>query len=335
MDKRLNQILTVKRGHNSEGEKRMVAEQLAPYEPLIYHSDKGEVLAYVVVTDAASKTLFSSHVDTVSKSGFGEHESQHNVVTYDSETMLVRPIGDVLGADDGAGVWLLLEMIDASVPGTYVFHRGEECGGIGSSGMARHHEEFLKKFDRAIAFDRQATHSVITWQSGGRCCSDEFAAELADRLTCDTYFLAPDDGGTFTDTANYTDYIGECTNVSIGYYNEHSEKEYLDLAYLYSLRDKCIELAWESLPSKRKPGEVDNSWSRFAPYGVSRSWWDSEFDYYKNKPEETVANQASDDLSEMSWSELFAWIDEDPVAATDILYDLLHQEEDYLNVGMY
>ena len=38
-----------------------------------------------------------------------------------------------------AGIWLLLEMIDAGVPGVYALHYGEERGGVGSSGLAEHH----------------------------------------------------------------------------------------------------------------------------------------------------------------------------------------------------
>ena len=61
-------------------------------------------------------------------------------------TAFVDHASDCLGADDGAGVFLMLEMIDANVEGTYIFHRGEERGGWGSSQIAELHADYIKQF---------------------------------------------------------------------------------------------------------------------------------------------------------------------------------------------
>lgn len=202
--------------------------------------------------------LWSCHIDTVHKSS----SPPRQVIEFDPATNIIyKRDNEPLGADDGAGIWLLMEMIDAGVPGTYIFHRGEEKGGIGSRIMASHHSAFIGGYTHAIAFDRCDTVSVITKQRGSRCCSEDFANHFCKMLGNDDDFYEqkPDPTGSFTDTANYTDLIGECTNVSIGYYSEHTGAEQLDLSYLLWLRDKMVAIDVDKLASVnvRKAGEKE------------------------------------------------------------------------------
>jgi hypothetical protein len=172
----------------------------------------------------------------------------------------------------------------------------------------------LKEYDRAIAFDRKATFSIITHQAHGRCCSETFASNLSDRLNDlmpDDAF-APDDGGLFTDTANYVDDIAECTNVSCGYYNEHTERELLDVAFLVRLTKACIQLDWENLPVVRTPGErEEGKW----PFGDD--WGGRYLDpHAKHEPvtlEEYLA-MSEDELDGMCW--------DSPESAVELLMEL-------------
>ena len=138
-----------------------------------------------------------------------------------------------------------------------MFHYGEEVGGIGSRGIASEHSEFLRGFDKAIAFDRKGSQDIITHQGGGRTASDEFALALAAELDMGH---KPDDSGTFTDTSNYSEIILECSNVSCGYENCHTPNETLDVEYLLALRKACIKVDWESLPASRDPSVVEDLW---------------------------------------------------------------------------
>jgi hypothetical protein len=160
-----------------------------------------------------------------------------------------------LGADNAAGVWMLREMILAGVPGLYVFHRQEETGGVGSKYFAAHNQHLLQGIEAAVAFDRRRTQSIITHQGWGMTASDAFARSLAFALGMDH---KPDDGGIFTDTANYSDIIAECSNVSVGFVNEHSRDETLDVEYLFKLRDAVINADLSSLIIERTPG--DDGW---------------------------------------------------------------------------
>ena len=123
-------------------------------------------------------------------------------VTHIIEGNLIKTDGKtILGADDKAGMTILLWMIKHNVPGLYCFFIGEEVGCIGSKAASKD-PQFLK-YDRMISFDRRGTTSVITHQSSKRCCSDKFAIELANQLNQSGLELAPDDTGVYTDSAEF------------------------------------------------------------------------------------------------------------------------------------
>lgn len=202
-----------------------------------------------VVTDSASETLFTCHTDTVHH---GVKTLMQGLVLKDGVMRLSYPFGGyVLGADDGAGCWLLLKMIGAGVRGTFVFYQDEEVGGLGSEWSVQNAPERYGKFKRAIAFDRKGTQDVITHQGGGNCCSLAFADALCRALGMGHF---PDDSGTFTDTANLVELVPECTNVSVGYRNAHTSAEFLDTLYLERLLQSLQQVDWEGLPVEREPG---------------------------------------------------------------------------------
>ena len=261
--KRLQSMLTYCRPHGGEGEKQFVERFIRPYEPLEITdpTNKGEVLAYVVrvgeVKDAP--VLWCSHVDTV----HAQTAPVKQTIVYDEGCGMIYKDDKImpLGADDGAGVWMLLEMIDAKVPGTYLFHRGEERGGIGSGAIAAQYTAFLSPFKWAIAFDRRGTGDVITEQFTGETASVMFAQAFADALALD---YKPCPNGVFTDTANYAHIIPECTNISVGYDNEHTPGETLDVWHLTQLRDAVIAAfskGVDDLPVLRDPAASFGRWS--------------------------------------------------------------------------
>lgn len=239
-------MLEYRRPANSKSERRFINRFLRPFEHIV----DGYGNIHIAVGDAPT-ILWSAHTDTVHKTP----GRQRLIVDAHSEKPTISVAhGECLGADDGAGCWLLREMILAGVPGHYIFHREEESGGCGSSWLAKEKAHVIGKYKAAIAFDRRGTHSIITHQWGGRCCSDTFAKSLAVAINLP---LTLDDGGSFTDTASYTDLIGECTNVSVGYSREHSSHEELDLLYLFDLRDAMVAFDETKLSFERKPGEVE------------------------------------------------------------------------------
>lgn len=177
-----------------------------------------------------------------------------------------------LGADDTVGVWLCREMILRSVPGLYLFHYGEERGGLGSRDLAQHTPQILDGIQYAIALDRKGTSDVITYQ-GSRCCSDAFAQSLADGLNVSGLHYAPSSWGIYTDTAEYTGLVGECTNLSIGYEHAHTRDETCDMGFAERLLEALCALDISTLVAERKPRDVESyayDWS---------SWRDTDLPY--------------------------------------------------------
>ena len=208
-------------------------------------------------TSPGQTTMFTSHTDTVHRGGGANtirlDESNPRAVKWRADK------GHALGADDGAGIVLMQHLIAAGVPALYVFFREEECGGIGSSWLATNMPDAVEGIERCISFDRADYSDVITHQAGGRCCSDMFAEALANALTTEdmTVAFTPDDGGVFTDSANLTDLIPECTNLSVGYKNQHGDGEWQDVTFLAALADQLVLVQWDALPTEREPGQTD------------------------------------------------------------------------------
>lgn len=223
--------------------------------------------------DAKHRTLFVAHVDTVHR------EEGKNKIAKTAERWSAN--GAPLGADDGAGCAMLMHLLHNGVPGYYIFTQGEECGGIGAKYIANNMANLLSEFDRAIAFDRKGIDSIITHQGYGRCCSDAFGEALSGALNRDDRMMyLPDDTGVYTDTAEFTDIIPECTNISVGYYHEHGDKEYIDVVHFQALADAVLGFDWDGLVTERDPTVTEykhGGWGKEAYLNDSRWYTDNQW----------------------------------------------------------
>ena len=237
----LTAILTFMRPANSKAEAAFVKRFVAPL------GTTPDAFGNHWLTIGTAPILWSCHTDTVHKA------SGTQAIEY-GDGFITTSKGSCLGADDGAGVWLMSRMIQAKIPGTYVFHREEEIGGHGSAYVADQLACMLDGVKFAIAFDRRGTKDIITHQARGRTASDAFAASLADALGMGHVGC---DMGSFTDTANYADIVPECTNLSVGYGREHTGDEYLDVVYLTTLLAKILSADFTGLECARDPARGD------------------------------------------------------------------------------
>lgn len=253
----LYDICTFTRAANSEGEHRMIAKYIEPIAD--YEDEYGNFIKHVGGLSAG--VIWSCHTDTVHRNTDPTHQ---RICVDQAQTRLFKEHNDgmCLGADCGTGVWIMLQMIAADVPGTYIFHREEEIGGKGSGWIADNKDNWLSNYSSCIAFDRYGNNSIITHQGMERTCSDEFATELGSILAMGH---RPDDGGSFTDSKNYCRIIPECTNLSVGYMHQHSNSEYQDLTYLLHLTDRlCTEGARISQMHTHRDPSVVETWPLYA-----------------------------------------------------------------------
>ena len=219
-----------------------------------------------------SDVMFTSHLDTATSVKTEiNHVFEGNLIKTDGKT--------ILGADDKAGVTIMLYMIRNKIPGLYYFFLGEEVGCVGSKKVSGVHKlEPLPHIKKVISFDRRGTTSIITFQASTRCCSDTFGKALAEQLNKNesTFSYVTDPTGLYTDSAQFTSIYPECTNISVGYYSEHTFTERQDIDHLTKLAEACLKVDWNSLPVERDPAKVEYSdwyddwyggWGGYPSYG--------------------------------------------------------------------
>lgn len=229
---------------------------------------------YILRVGEGSRVAWLSHTDTVHRtSGRQRLRVRNGVVTVRHPGKVPAAWRECLGADDTTGVWLQLEMIRAGVPGLYLFHYGEERRCIGSTHIATHTPEILAGVDYAISFDRRAFDSIVTHQMGRRTASDVFAWSLADALGLPG--LAPDPTGSYTDSECYAAIVPECSNLSVGYFDQHTPRESQNLAFAKKLRDRLVRFDESRLLMEWTPGGYDDDeWADLLPAGWE--WADDE-----------------------------------------------------------
>jgi len=267
-------FLKLTRKRYPHGDEDAVIELLPEYK-----FEKDEIGNYYIIIKKEdgtfSNSMFTSHLDTINRgSGYGVttwsngvrtttyNEKDDKSVTHVFKGDMIETDGKSnLGADDKAGVVIMLNMITENVPGLYYFFIGEESGCIGSSALSRRYEELveagtLPKVNKCVAFDRRGYDSVITRQGGSKCSSDKFADELAKRLNEYGFWFKGDSGGVYTDSAEFTDVVQECSNLSVGYFSEHTTTERQDIEFLELLSIVVTKIDWETLPIEREVDKV-------------------------------------------------------------------------------
>ena len=264
LHKTLARALSMMRPHNSEGTVRMTdwLEQNAPAHAKVHRDAVGNLHIDTRIS-TTNRTLFTAHVDTVHKKA-GPNKIRKTSTHWHAD-------GAPLGADDGAGCAMLMHLLHSGVDAYYLFTQGEECGGIGARHVALD-TTLLYQFDRAIAFDRRGIDSVITHQGYGRTASDAFAQALSDALNVDERLMyLPDSTGVYTDTAEFIDVIPECTNISVGYAHEHSDRESLDIVHFLLLAQRVVNIDWDGLPTDRDPTVKEtyaDKWGALGDWGM-------------------------------------------------------------------
>ncbi len=237
----------MRREHGSTGE-LLACQYLEAhgFEPVTLD---GEIAAYVA-GDPQSRLAFMAHIDTVHSGSDAPHQEvelnedlwtlAESSCTYDN----------CLGADDAAGVAILLELQNSLADQVrFIIHRGEECGLIGAYKMIHH--PWGQDLRWAISLDRKGTRDVVRTQRGVQTASDEFTEWLAERLSDEMGTPWSPADGVFTDSAAYDDGRCECTNLSVGYQRAHSPNESLEHSFVVRLCEALPKVGFENAPHGR------------------------------------------------------------------------------------
>lgn len=269
--------------------------------PLLSSELQADEFGNLFIKIGESDVMFTSHLDTATSAMASiTHVIEENIIKTDNKT--------ILGADDKAGVTIMLHMIENKIPGLYYFFLGEEVGCVGSKKVSgKQATEKIEGITKVISFDRRGTKSVITFQASSRCCSDKFGEALAKELNEKGvgFEYKNDPTGIYTDSAQFTKIYPECTNISVGYQNEHCFSEQQDIDHLDRLAQACLLVDWTSLPVERDPSVSEYSWG--GGYGAYGYDWDDEYAYggygagYKPKSTYTPPTYEPIKRSDKSW----------------------------------
>lgn len=195
-----------------------------------------------------TETLFACHLDNFCRREERvNHIIENNIIRTDETT--------ILGANK-AGVCVLLYLINNNVPGHYCLFVGEEpitTDGCYGSYMFGKSFKSIFKYKRAIAFDGKENSSLVTRQMAQSCCSNKFVNELIKRFSKNSIILNADPKSYYSDTSSFLESISECTNISVGIWNENSNKEYVDIDFVEKIAIASSKIDWESLPNIRIP----------------------------------------------------------------------------------
>ena len=267
-------ILSLVRPANSKGEQvlvKYITDHLTAVGVTYAIDGYGNISVNLLPTnETTSRIMFTAHTDTVHRNADTTRHTQKLAYIDDKHEIVGLPIDSestCLGADDGTGCWVLLRLIEAKIPALYVFFRAEEIGGLGSEYYRtdKANADLLESLTHCISFDRKGYNDIITEQWGGRCASDEWAIDFAKQLnTIDSTLHLSPNIGTFTDSANFTDIIAECTNISVGYAKQHTDQETQDMAFADKLVQALLQIDWLKQPSHRNPADATPAY--LAPY---------------------------------------------------------------------
>jgi hypothetical protein len=143
---------------------------------------------------------------------------------------------------------------------------------------------------------------------------------LADELNLhdENLMYTTDDTGVYTDTAEFTDIIPECTNISVGYDHEHSQQECLNIHHYELLSQAVLAVQWDKLPTDRDPTVPEYKKTKY-----DTAWW-SNYGVYGDA---TTHNKQVDSKYFGTWQDDDYWQTEDLI---DAIYDAMVGNYDFL-----
>jgi hypothetical protein len=229
---------------------------------------------YILIYGEAP-VLLISHLDTVHK------ETVKTICKSADGNTWMSPEG--IGGDDRCGVYALCDVYDKATKKPWLlFTCQEEVGGVGASTFASDYEGKLyppemDAIKLIVEVDRKGSKDAVYY--------DCDVPELEEYITSKGYKTA---FGTFTDISIVAPVMGvAAVNLSSGYYNPHTQYEYININEMQETARTVLNIVNESktLP-KYVYVEAVYSYSKALTYSKGWDWYDPK-GYPKGYPEET------------------------------------------------
>ena len=209
---------------------------------------------------------------------------------YDQECMVLwSPEG--MGADDRAGVYAIMEIIKHSNLRPHVIiTTGEESGCIGASKLVGHYYKFPYELKCLIQLDRHGNNDCVFYD-----CDNEQFEKFVESFGFVT------DWGSLSDISVLAPAWGvAAANLSVGYYNEHSNTEFLRFDFLHN----TIEKVKQMLTYIKEHPEMD-TWKYIPMISYTYKWFggnaNKDFAYSCNRCETAVSEEEIIPVKYAAW----------------------------------
>lgn len=176
-----------------------------------------------LIAEGDLPVLLVAHLDTV-------HLHPPMALFHDPEQQVIwSPEG--LGADDRAGVFSILQILQDGYRPWVLFTVGEETGGYGAW-VAADSNRIDERVNFIIELDRKGKDDAVYYECGNRDFErfiSSFGFKTQEGLFSDISILSPMTGIA-------------AVNLSIGYYNEHTLGEFLYYPYMFDTINKVEKI---------------------------------------------------------------------------------------------
>ncbi|MDG4658525.1 M20/M25/M40 family metallo-hydrolase [Ectobacillus antri] len=215
---------------NEEAIREYVKEQLTPYVDHITVDPAGNLLAQKTYGHGPT-ILLNAHLDTYEEFEPGRVIQKQGNIWSSSK--------GILGADDRAGIAVLLAVAkrlhlrERKFRGTikFIFTVKEE---IGLCGAKQVDETFLWGVNAAIVVDRRGKGDIVTSCGNTQLfCTPEYGAFFEEVAAAEGLKGWKCTQGGSSDTRIWAEHGIPSVNLSVGYQNEHTDRESLDVEACY------------------------------------------------------------------------------------------------------
>lgn len=218
--------------------------------------------SYILVPGKAPVMLVA-HLDTVHR------EPVKTICRSDNGNILMSPQG--IGGDDRCGVYALVTAHErAAVKPWLLFTCDEEVGGVGASAFCAEYDKGkmpkgLSSLKAIIEIDREGRDDAVYYD----CANTDFESYITKK-GFKTQF------GSFSDISVVAPKLGvAAVNLSSGYYNAHTQHEYINQKHLNTTIRKVVEIIADAAKPNFPTYEYIESVC-FSRFGGRRydGWWD-------------------------------------------------------------
>jgi hypothetical protein len=200
---------------------RVLKNYLNKHYNVVYADEGGDY----IYAPGTIPVMLVAHMDTVFLKPPDE-------LFYDKRKGVMLSLGGC-GFDDRAGIFAIIKIIAKGYRPSVLFTNGEEDGCVGAQVFVSEFYEPVSKLKYIIQLDRRGENDCVFYD----CDNPEFTAYICDNANFIKNY------GSFSDISVLCPCWGIAgVNLSVGYFNEHTDKEVLYVNFLAATIRKVKDL---------------------------------------------------------------------------------------------